>query len=1126
MRRLVSIILLALLGTVLYAQELPSNMNSLGKKLIDAIDDENFQEADILADRYLELCTSDKYRYGRYYAEAKHVKAHMAAANGDYALALQIMYEVLASRLDERTPRNSDRIGDSYFDRGEYNFRVKFIDSAIADMQAAAEAYLKADESDKYAAALCQLAYYYHRRGAPGDGTFEAECYEKAFPFAAPGTSDYLSAASWKMRRYNELGQQSKALKLEKQLRKTAVKVSKKEPVRYADFLLSASVAEAKSKQYAQALADAKEAISIYEETQTVNLNYATSLKTAADGLFYLEQNEKADSLYEKARPLLLKIEGVHGQVYQGCLRQLIATNDRLGRLEKVATYKQELETLLAGVRDTTTREYANMLATQAQLQADMGNYAEAAAISQRAMRRYQARGDTRQQLLMLNAMSRYYTHLGKRELADSLNALSLQLSHNKRGFAEEEALALHQKATSLYRKGDYALADEECQHALSMLREANFSKSTIFASILSTRAAIQDRLKNYQTAIDLTRNALDIQTSILGTEHGKNVKLYDNLAVYHYKLGQMDSVAYYYHRAITLQTELVRNNFSFQSTWQREQFWQRESYLYQRAPLLASVPEKASPGLLTDIYNAQLFTKGILLNSEIDFRRTLQQSADKEVLAKYDELMTKRAELQQCYEATSGGTMSKIDQLKHDIAQLEDYIVRQCKEYGDFTQNLKLTTDSLRHALRADEAAVEFLETDLIYGGKPDRLYIALILRPEWSAPRACQLFWRSEIAEQGYPAGTPFSQLLNDTTYQNRIYNDSNLGKLVWKNLISQLDGATHIYFAPTGLFYQWGIEYMPITDTGTRISDTLSVSRLSSTKLLAQRTNNHEAFGNGEAVIYGGLGYDMGKDEIRKYKDGKVEIYETYTDLVPEDFITEEDPSFMLAAAESRSADSLTIQNMVKKGNIRFGRLKGANEEAEDIERLLRQAGVKAKRYAAYGTEGSFKALSGTNISLLHIATHGFSLNPSATTAKQEDPLSNSGLLFAGCNYKLQHANDFPPGIDDGILTAQEIALLNLQNLQLTVLSACQTGLGELREDGVFGVQRGFKKAGAHTLVMSLWSVDDFATRHMMTSFYEALISGLSRHDAFLKAQAAVREAYPDPHYWAPFIMLDDI
>ena len=242
----------------------------------------------------------------------------------------------------------------------------------------------------------------------------------------------------------------------------------------------------------------------------------------------------------------------------------------------------------------------------------------------------------------------------------------------------------------------------------------------------------------------------------------------------------------------------------------------------------------------------------------------------------------------------------------------------------------------------------------------------------------------------------------------------------------------------------------------------------------------------------------------------------------------------------AAEQQAADSIAILAMAERGTAAKN-LEGAKNEAIAIERLMNSIGKKYRVYDGFnGTEESFKRLNGRDISLLHIATHGFSYpfeekdseqldwlsSSSSSSSLPTDPLCYSGLLFSGCNNKLQHPQDFPSDIDDGILTAQEIAQLNLQNLQLTVLSACQTGTGTLRDDGVFGVQRGFKKAGAHTLVMSLWSVNDEATMLMMTSFYEALISGLSRHDAFLKAQKAVRTAKSDPHYWAPFIMLDDI
>ena len=125
--------------------------------------------------------------------------------------------------------------------------------------------------------------------------------------------------------------------------------------------------------------------------------------------------------------------------------------------------------------------------------------------------------------------------------------------------------------------------------------------------------------------------------------------------------------------------------------------------------------------------------------------------------------------------------------------------------------------------------------------------------------------------------------------------------------------------------------------------------------------------------------------------------------------------------------------------------------------------------------------------------------------------------------------QHAwlgEDVPAGIDDGILTAEEIAGLNLSGTDLLVLSACQTGLGEIGGDGVYGLQRGFKNAGVHTLLMSLKSVYDESTALLMVEFYKGLAEGMSKREALVKAQKKLRsqQTYNKGEYWAPFILLD--
>ena len=185
-------------------------------------------------------------------------------------------------------------------------------------------------------------------------------------------------------------------------------------------------------------------------------------------------------------------------------------------------------------------------------------------------------------------------------------------------------------------------------------------------------------------------------------------------------------------------------------------------------------------------------------------------------------------------------------------------------------------------------------------------------------------------------------------------------------------------------------------------------------------------------------------------------------------------------------------------------------------------------------------------------------GFLMRGDDCAAVEDKALTRSGLLFAGANNALQ-GKTLPDGVEDGVLTAKEIAALDLRSLDLVALSACQTGLGEITGDGVFGLQRGFKKAGANTLLMSLWKVDDTATQLLMTQFYKNMLSGMGKYEALTAAQKYLRELevevkpektafqqimdgkdgkkeknpehrtvrkYANPYYWAAFVLLDGI
>ena len=210
-----------------------------------------------------------------------------------------------------------------------------------------------------------------------------------------------------------------------------------------------------------------------------------------------------------------------------------------------------------------------------------------------------------------------------------------------------------------------------------------------------------------------------------------------------------------------------------------------------------------------------------------------------------------------------------------------------------------------------------------------------------------------------------------------------------------------------------------------------------------------------------------------------------------------------------------------------------------EINEIAHILEKYNINVKRYSGYdGKERSFKQISGQSPSIIHMATHGFSYSKDESESKSfyelldmnhDSPLD---LTLQRCGLILSEGNEAWNGKlsddkdEDGILLANEIASLDLSKTSLVVLSSCQSGLGDITSEGVYGLQRAFKQAGVKTLIMSLWKIDDVATMIMMKSFYQELMEGQTKRHAFINAQKRLREfkEFDNPFYWASFIMLD--
>ena len=549
------------------------------------------------------------------------------------------------------------------------------------------------------------------------------------------------------------------------------------------------------------------------------------------------------------------------------------------------------------------------------------------------------------------------------------------------------------------------------------------------------------------------------------------------------------------------LKSNYLKRHFLGITSSARQLFWNNEKYYFKETIYERSYLHK-SQNLIEASYNSALISKGIILDTEIEFSKLIAESKDEEALRIYKELQYTRTFLNKQYEKAISERVVNTDSLEAVAEKLEEQLIERSQEYGDFARNLSIDWKQVQKKLDKDDIAIEFVSFPI---NDDSVMYCALTLKKGYDAPKMIPLFESSQL----------------DSVSREKYYESTALAALVWKPLGEELKEAKNIYFAPDGELYNIAIESLPYHDGVGYMFDRWNLYRLSSTRELA-KIKYHPS--ETKAALYGGLNYDTDITTIENLQQPFDELY----------------------IAQYRSEpDSIGLR-------ARYGTLRGTWTEVQLIDSLYSNLKYPSKVYAHnIGTETSLKKLDGQKVSNLHIATHGFYWTETELNEKEDlrelpfirdndrprfvedKAMTRSGLLFAGAN-KVLSGKTIPEGYDDGILTAKEISTLDLRGLDLLVLSACQTGLGEIKGDGVYGLQRGFKMAGAQTIVMSLWKVDDDATQMLMTEFYKRYLSGQSKHDSFLAAQEAVRNFkgkirgkdrnFSDPKYWAGFVMLD--
>jgi CHAT domain-containing protein len=238
-----------------------------------------------------------------------------------------------------------------------------------------------------------------------------------------------------------------------------------------------------------------------------------------------------------------------------------------------------------------------------------------------------------------------------------------------------------------------------------------------------------------------------------------------------------------------------------------------------------------------------------------------------------------------------------------------------------------------------------------------------------------------------------------------------------------------------------------------------------------------------------------------------------------------------------ASEKANTSITANISRSENTVGWKQLSGTADEIRNIQTLFDKNKLNTNAFTQINaTEEQFKSLSGNSPSIIHLATHGFFL-PDPEKKKQEgfaadernaftladDPLLRSGIVLSGAN-RVWSGKQPIEGREDGIVTAYEIAQMDLSKTDLVVLSACETALGDIKgNEGVFGLQRAFKLAGVKNMLLSLWKVPDAETAELMKDFYTYYLQDKTAREAFSSAQKDMRKKYK-PYYWAAFVLIE--
>ena len=607
---------------------------------------------------------------------------------------------------------------------------------------------------------------------------------------------------------------------------------------------------------------------------------------------------------------------------------------------------------------------------------------------------------------------------------------------------------------------------------------------------LLPLMGGIEHKLKQYNKSEVLYKKYADRIKTLYGETHTDYINALGYLANAEGFAGHIELACSDYTSSVNKLKEQIRLRLPYLNTAEREGYWKQVSELIQNMTPFALEAKEYQTPFTEACYDGLVLSKAFLLGTERSTYDIIKRYGTEEDKRVFSQIASMQAKLRE-WENEGLSRTDSILALTSKVRQMESHLSERCRSYGDMTTFMRIGYKEIKDKLKDGDMLIDF--TDYLSESR-GRVYAAYLVNNKQENPLLMKLFAESKIDSMGvkYPE-----------RYYEKPYAETMLN-LLWEPFKEKVAEGATVYYVPSQLLFQIALESIPMED-GSLLGEHYHFVRLSSARELVnlnQKFNTDMAARNPNAVLYGGLLYDLEANdweaEAKKY-----------------------DVSSLLA-----------VRGDIVRGDSVFRILPGSKKEVDAIGQILKSHRLIVESFTGKrGTEESFLSMSGKAPEILHVATHGFYYTPDEAQKVDylrgyKDAMSLSGLVMSGGNAAWR-GRELPNGVLGGILTASNIARLDLSHTELVVLSACESGKGKATAEGLYGLQRAFKKAGVKTMVMSLWNVSDVVGTEFMNMFYENLFDKDNHQDkrkAFEKAKMAIRKKYPKPYYWACFVMMD--